>query len=131
MGACDIAALAFVTTSPESMLNIAYDPAGASKASIRQASTGPAGIFEALKAESSGTKISVQATDLDFPAPIGAGIAASPATEPFPYLEVVIAVLAFLALLGAGMWYQRRVRRAHSKAPLKVPLAVIETKKVR
>jgi predicted acyltransferase (DUF342 family) len=38
----------------------------------------------------------------------------APASEPFPTLEVVIAVVAFLLLVGVGVWYQQKSSRANS-----------------
>jgi predicted acyltransferase (DUF342 family) len=110
MGACDIAALALVEPTKEMLSETAHNPVPLYKAG--DSDSNEVLMAENLVAGSTGNNELV-------------GNAAAPARAAFPYLEVAIAVVAFLVLIGAGLWYQRKVRQANSKV-----LAVVETKKV-
>jgi predicted acyltransferase (DUF342 family) len=84
-GACDIAAKAIVVASAATATSIQQ---GASLRSTSLSAT-----------EFQGTAAAAPVT---------------PASEPFPTLEVVIAVVAFLLLVGVGVWYQQKSSRANS-----------------
>jgi hypothetical protein len=115
MGACDIAELALVETASATTDNIAYDPLTFSVS---------ADDDSAISVEpSDGREVSASleaAPNAGGPIPMIPIKGAVPTSEPFPFVEVMIAVSAFLVLLGVGIWYRLKLRHAANSKVLAV-----------